>query len=60
MMIDPPIGFDSTFIDWLDQAQDELHVRFIDRGGLTEEQIGELQAVFSHLLPYQAPSQSIF
>lgn len=52
-MIEPPNSFDVVFIDWLERAGEELSVAFIDRGGLSNIDIEQLQAEIKSVIPSQ-------
>ena len=52
-MIDPPNSLDVAFIDWLERAGEELSVIFVDRGGLSDEEIVQLQAEIESDIPAQ-------
>jgi len=53
MIIDPPVGFDTSFFDWLVEMGENLLVVFIERGGLSDAEINALAQEVGGYLPTQ-------
>ena len=51
--INPPIGFNTSFFDWLGTIGNELSVNFIERGGLSPSEISVFEQEIGGDLPTQ-------